>query len=573
MGRHREGVWMSRQRGRKKAGVTVDLVTRLQRQSRTLPRRHVVWLSLVLAGVGPMLGCRAPAARAGARLEAQVVDDATGAPLAARVAVTNPDGRFVEIDGKHAHVQYLGKRWCYVDGSFTLALPASGVTLEIRRGLETWPLVATIPGGASGANIQKTFRLRRWIEMRRQGYFNGDMHAHLPVPAEAVAQMRAEDLNGLTLYYVADPEYHLPTNDCFTGRLDTHSTPDCQIRVGQEIQDWQMGHLGLLGLTRLVPGYPAPGGTLEYWKSRPHWDLLRALRAAREQNGTVFWAHMSSLPGAELPVGVALDLVDGIELVTWNDPAQLPNHWGPWLDSGMPMAEFPVLRGVDLYYQFLNAGFRLPIAAGTDKLGEDIPLGSNRVYARVEEPAGYDAWLAAVKAGRGFVTNGPILEFEAGEAGPGDVVEFQGTKRIHARVRARSLLPFTTLEIVMNGAPVGHKTIPNRDGPPKNGLYAMEVEANVELTKSGWLAARVVDHPDLKNRILPRELSVFAHTDPIYFLQDGRKVREEASVAYLRKYVQGVLHWLRTEPSFANEQDRREARRSAEEALRFYEGL
>lgn len=297
------------------------------------------------------------------------------------------------------------------------------------------------------------------------------------------------------------------------------------------------------------------------------------MRATREQNGMVFWAHVSSLPGSEYPIAVALGLVDGVELVTWNDPTQLPNHWGPWLDSGMPMAEFPVLRGVDLYYQFLNAGFHLPIAAGTDKLGEEIPLGSNRVYVRVQEPADYDAWLAAVKAGRGFVTNGPILEFEAAETAPGDVVEFQGTKRIHARARARSILPFTTLEIVMNGDPVGHKTIPNRGGPPKNGLYSMEVEATVDLARSGWLAARVVDHPDLRNRILPRELSVFAHTDPVYFLQDGRKVREEASVAYLRKYVKGVLHWLGSEPSFASEEDRREAQRAAEEALRLYEGL
>jgi hypothetical protein len=534
---------------------------------------HVVAVLLVLAGVGPMLGCHAAAAGAGGRLEARVVDDATGAPLAARVAVTNPDGKFVEIDGQHAHVLYLGKRWCYVDGSFALAVPASGATIEIRRGLETRPLTATIRGGSAGKVVQKTFRLRRWVDMRHEGYFNGDMHAHLPVPAEAVVQMRAEDLNALTLYHIADSGYHLPTNDCFTGRLDTHSSPDCQIRVGQEIQEWQMGHLGLPGLARLVPGYPDQGGTLEYWKSRPHWDLLRALRATREQNGTVFWAHMSSLPGAELPVALALGLVDGIELVTWNDPTELPNHWGPWLDSGMPPAEFPVLRGVDLYYQFLNAGFRLPIAAGTDKFGEEIPLGSNRVYARVPEPAGYDAWLAAVKAGRGFVTNGPILEFTAAEATPGDVIEFPGTRRIHARVRARSILPFTTLEIVLNGQPVGHKTVPNRDGPGKDGLYTMEVEATVELARSGWLAARVVEHPDLRNRILPRELSVFAHTDPIYFLQDGRKVREEASVAYLRKYVRGVLHWLGTEPAFANEEDRRTAQRSAEEALRFYEGL
>ncbi|OHB64759.1 MAG: hypothetical protein A2Y76_15730 [Planctomycetes bacterium RBG_13_60_9] len=534
---------------------------------------YVVGLSLLLVGMGATLGCRVATAAAGGRLEAKIVDDATGAPLAARVAVTSPDGKFVEIEGKHDHVQYLGKRWCYVDGSFALAVPASGATLEIRRGLETLPLSVKIPGDTAGEAGEKTFRLRRWIDMRGQGYVNGDIHAHLPVPKEAYPQMRAEDLHALILLYLPGPDNPIATNKCFTGRLDAGSTPGCEIYVGHEVQEWQMGHLNMVGLTKLIDGYPRAGGTLEYWKSLPQWDLIRAMRAVREQNGTTFWPHMSSLPGAQLPVALALGLVDGIELLTWNDPTQLPNHWGPWLNSGMSQAEFPTLRGVDLYYQFLNAGFRLPIAAGTDKLGEEIPLGSNRVYAKVQGPASYDSWLAAVKAGKAFITNGPILDFEADGATAGDVVEFQGTKRIKARVTARSILPFTTLEIVHNGDPVGHKTIAVPNNPPKNGLYSMEVETTVELTKSGWLAARVVDHPDLKNRILPRDVSVFAHTDPIYFLQDGRKVREEPSVVYLRKYVQGTLHWLGTKPPFANEDDRREALRSAEEALRFYEGL
>ena len=540
----------------------------VQRQGRFVGAWYLLLISWGPAG----LLCGAVAGAA-ARLEARVVDDATGEPLAARVAATNPEGKFLEIEGRHEHVQYLGKRWCYVDGSFTLALPEAGALLEIRRGLETRPLSVKVAGDARGKAIQKTFRLRRWIDMRGKGYFNGDLHAHLPVPKEAHAQMRAEDLNALVLLHVADPEAPMPIQKYFTGRLDANSTPGCEIFVNQEIQEWQMGHLTLLGLTRMVPGYPHAGGSLEYWKSWPHWDLVRAMRAARAQNGTIFWSHMSSLPGAQCPIGVALGLVDGVELITWNDPTQLPNHWGPWLNSGMSQAEFPVLRGVDLYYQYLNAGFRLPLAAGTDKFNEDIPLGSNRVYARVSEPGSYATWLAAVKAGKAFVTNGPILEFEAAGAGPGDVVEFQGTKRLQARVTARSILPFTTLEIVLNGTPVGHKTVPIPNNPPKDGLYTMTVEATVELTKSGWLAARVVDHPDLRNRILPRDVSVFAHTDPIYFLQDGRKVREEASIAYLRRYVKGVLHWLDTNPKFTNDQDRRSARQSAEEALRFYEGL
>jgi len=528
--------------------------------------------SLCIATIA--LGFCVEPASAGTRLEASVIDTATGEPSAARVAITDAQGKFVEIEGKHEHVQYLDKRWCYVDGSFALAIPADGASIEIRRGFETLPLTITVVPKESDDTIQKVFRLRRWIDMRSKGYASGDLHAHLPVPKEAHPQMRAEDLNALTLLHMADREYALPTNDCFTGRLDTCSAPGCEICVAQEVREWQMGHLTLLGLKALVPGYPDHGGTLEHWKSHPHWDLMRALLATREQNGVVFWSHVCSLPGAELPIGIALGLVDGIELVTWNDPTQFPNHWGPWEASGFSQAEFPVMRAMDLYYQFLNAGFHLPIAAGTDKFGEEIPLGSNRTYARVTGPASYDSWLAAVKAGKGFVTNSPILDVEVEGHEPGDIVEFQGTKKVKARATARSILPVNTLDIVLNGRKVGHKTTPLlRYAPPKDGVYKLEVEATVELTQSSWLAARVIDHPDLGNRIHPRDLSVFAHTNPIYFLKDGQKVREAPSIEYLKKYVQGTLHWLDTNPKFHNKQDAANARQAAEEALEVYKGL
>jgi hypothetical protein len=529
-----------------------------------------LWLMSVM--VSPVIGLTAQSESVAPRLDARIVDSASGKPLAARVAVTTQDGKFLEIEGEHPHVQYLGKRWCYVDGAFALDLPSAGAIVEIRRGFETRPEIRTVESGQNGS-IQKTFALRRWIDMREKGYFNGDIHAHLPVPSKAHFQMRGEDLNALTLLYLPDPENQLPINDCFTGRLDTNSTPGCEIYVGQEVQEWQMGHLTLMGLSKLVPGYPAFGGTMEYWKSNPHWDLVRAMRAAREQKGMIVWSHFCSLPGAQSPVAAALGLLDAIELVTSNDPVQLPNHWSPWQNSGMPQAEFPVMRPVDLYYQFLNAGFQLPIAAGTDKFEEEIPLGSNRTYARVRGHGSHSEWLAGIKSGKSFVSNGPILEFEAGGHESGDVVHFQGTKRIKAKVKARSILPFTTLEIVLNGETVAHKTTPVWNNPAVDGIYSMEIQTSVELSRSSWLAARVVDHPDLRNRILPRDVSVFAHTSPVYFLRDGCKVRETASIIYMRKWVEGLLHWLESNPPFANEADSRNARKTAEEALRFYQNL
>jgi hypothetical protein len=103
----------------------------------------------------------------------------------------------------------------------------------------------------------------------------------------------------------------------------------------------------------------------------------------------------------------------------------------------MPLPEFTVMRGVDLYYQFLNAGFRLPIAAGTDKVGEDMPLGSNRTYVPARAAPDYAGWLAGVKLGTGYVTNSPLLELrrEAAPRRDGRSSRARGGSRVPWRAR------------------------------------------------------------------------------------------------------------------------------------------
>src|SRR5262245_62845228 len=81
---------------------------------------------------------------ASGRLEGRIVDDKTGLPLAATVLITDQQGKNVEIEGKHAHVEYLAKRRCYVDGAFSLNAPSDGLEIEVRRGLETFPVKAKI---------------------------------------------------------------------------------------------------------------------------------------------------------------------------------------------------------------------------------------------------------------------------------------------------------------------------------------------------------------------------------------------------------------------------------------------
>jgi hypothetical protein len=494
----------------------------------------------------------------------EITDDKSGERVAAKVSVTDQYGKAVLIDGYTDRVLYLGKEWCYTDGSFSFTLKGDSGSLEIRRGPETLPVKIILGRGKP----EKVIRLHHWTNMHEKGYLNGDIHIHTPFSESAHLQMMAEDLDILNILVGEDSI----KNRQFTGRPDPASSPGRTIYVAQEVRDWQMGHLTLLGLNEMVPGYPIVGGTLESY-SHTHWLMAHAMDETHRQGGLVAWSHYSNLPGAESPVAVALGKIDALELITYDDPTQLPSHWGPWKNSGMPLAEFPVLRGMDLWYQYLNAGFRLPVAAGTDKMAEDIPMGSNRLYAYTGGDTTYNVWLDAIRKGQGFITNGPLLTFDAGGHSPGDVIEFTGAKRIHARVTARSILPFTTLEIIRNGWVVGHKTVFTEDNPPVDGIYTLSVEADIDLEKSSWVAARVAEDPDIKNRILPRGLSVFAHTNPVYFLKDGNRVKEDASIDYLEKYVKGTVHWLKTGPQFEDPADRLEALRLSENALRVYAAL
>lgn len=494
------------------------------------------------------------------RLVGEIVDADNQQTLAASVSITDESGTPLEIEGEHSHVQYLGQQWCYVDGTFLLTTSKPRVLVKVRRGPETLPLEEVVE--VSGR--LHTFRLRRWINMQEQGYLSGDSHVHYLSLKDSHLQMRAENLNVLNLL---TSDF---TNDLekFTGQLDPISTPGQEVYVGQEFRDWDQGHICLLGISSIIEPLKPFGG-----RGERNLLLARAMRDARNQGGVVAWAHFSNLPGAESAIDIALGLVDAIELITYDDPTELPSHWGPWANSGMSQAEFTVMRGLDLYYQYLNAGFRLPIVAGTDKMGENIPVGSNRLYSRVGGEPNYDAWLAGVKAGNGFVTNGPVLTFEVDSHTIGEVVEFNTPGKVTAKARARSILPFSRLEIVLNGKPVAVTTVESSKNREENGIYATEVTADIKLNQSCWVAARVVQVQGSRQRILPRELTVFAHTNPVYFLRNGAKVRDEASIRYLRKYIRGTLHWLTTGARFSNPEVKAEALRLAEKARRIYESL
>ena len=483
-------------------------------------------------------------------LKGHILDAGTGEPLAATVSVYAGNGLPLNIDNADEYVSYLGKKRWYVDKEFMVTTEEDSIILEIRHGFETIPVQQTISFRDS-SNREMVFKLNRWTNMAEKGYYCGDTHVHYLTPGTAHLQMRAEDLhvvNILTSDFTNDREK-------FTGDLDKVSTGEHFVYVGQELRDWQMGHLSLLRLRKIVEPYQPYGGYLFDIAHHPNFLLSPRLRLAKSQNAATVWSHFSNLPGFESAIAFPLGLIDAVELITYDDPIQLPSHWFPWDFSGMSQVEFPAMRGMDLYYQYLNSGFKLPITAGTDKMGNDIPVGSNRHYIPLKGEATYDKWIEGLRSGTGFVTNAPMLTFTVDNALPGETILFRGDKTVKVRVEARSLLPFAKIDIIANGKLVSWKYL--TDYGNKRDVYSLELEAEITLSQSTWIAGRVIS-PDTRE-MLPRNLTVFAHSNPIYLLKDGRSVHVENSIEYLRKYQHAARTWIVNNSEFTTESERKEA--------------
>jgi hypothetical protein len=182
----------------------------------------------------------------------------------------------------------------------------------------------------------------------------------------------------------------------------------------------------------------------------------------------------------------------------------------------------------------LNVGFRTRISGETDfPCIYDDRVGLGRTYAQLDRLT-FDNWLAAVRNGRSYVSDGRshLMDFAVDGVGVGTRDVTSRTGRVRVTVNAASLLdeaPDTDLssrapdqkpywdverarvgtsrdvqiEFLVDGRLVTTRTL-NADG------VIRPIAADLTLARSGWIAAR----------ILPS-----AHTNPIWVQVEGQPQR------------------------------------------------
>lgn len=193
------------------------------------------------------------------------------------------------------------------------------------------------------------------------------------------------------------------------------------------------------------------------------------------------------------------------------------------------------------YYRYLNAGYRVTLAGGTDKMTSEVPIGLIRTYAHVPpgEELDYWTWCQAVKRGTTFVTSGPLLQLHVDGRQPGAELGLHAGEPVRIEAHVQSIFDVDRLEIVVNGEVIADRRL----DPPGRALH---LEADVPVNEDSWIAARcfgagstIARHHDIWAR------PIMAHTSPVYVTTGDTYCRYDAdTVAHMLNLVDGSLAYV-----------------------------
>jgi TolB protein len=510
-----------------------------------------------------------------ARLEVSVVD-ADGNPTMARISVTDSSGRFWAPKGAWIHADdgfdrkktafeshyFHGTRESYSDGQ-NIDVPPGEITIDVEKGLEYRPLHKKIQvqnGGSESVKI--SLEPLDWRKDHPGHWVSSDLHVHMNYggayvnfPQNLRDQAEAEGL-GIVNNLIVNKEQRFP-DITYQGRK-ADGEQDVLLLEGQEFHTSYWGHRGLLNMTGhlLLPGYagyPNTAAASLYPMNADVYDLAHA------QGAVVGAVHpFDEVPDPflnppqkitdELPVDAALGKLDYMEIVGFSDHKSTALVW----------------------YKLLNLGFRLPAGAGTDATADYAApirghVGMDRVYAWVPGwPLNIEVWFEALKKGRTFATNGPLIEFTLGGHRVGDELNFDGAQAaVPFAAKLRSIVPVDQFEVICNGRVAGTlKLLGARD--------SADITGTLPLKESGWCLLRAssdkAEYPVLDNY-------VYATTSPVYVTIGGKASRSPEDAKYFAAWIDRTIDTTSHYPDWNSLAEKEYVLKRLREAKAVYEQL
>ena len=399
-------------------------------------------------------------------------------------------------------------------GTVTLELPPGRYTVIAEKGLEFERIESIVD-----VTADQTLRLapQRWIHMASKGWWSADFHIHRP-PEQAELLLKAEDLN-LGVFFTMWNDTNL-----WEGKVPP---ADSRLRIDAKhvatlmnAEDERGGGAWMMHNLKK----PLALATAKYWypQGRIFVDQAKAMGAWFDSEKPIWW---------EVPVMAALEQMDSMGVVHnhYNQYGMVDDEaWGRPRDRKI----YPGRQGFsnysqNLYHRFLNLGMRLPASAGSASGVLPAPPGYNRVYAFLPGVFSVEGFYSALKAGKSFVTNGPILSFTVNGKTAGDTVEVLPGRPLKVRAEVQAREPIDKIEIIANGHVVAEAA-----GP--------KLESAITPKNHTWLAARC----SLKTAATMR----LAHTNPIFLRNEKENWSAAEDKIYFRKWIDDLIVETETDP-------------------------
>ena len=472
------------------------------------------------------------------------VSDAHGNPHMARISVVDESGRFwaprdvlIHADdgfdrsksGFEAH--YFHEIREASSEASVIEVPPGELTVEVLCGFDYLPERRKITLAADeSVELKVALKPFDWRKEKKDHWISGDLHVHMNYGEAYVNNLQRirdqAEAEGLQIVnnLIVNKEQRFP--DIAYRGAEVGGDQDVLTVTGQEFHTSYWGHRGLLGMKGdiLLPGYagyPNTAAASLYPMNADVYDM------AQEKGAIVGAVHpFDETPNPfanppqritdELPVDVALGKIDYMEIVGFSDHRSTASVW----------------------YRLLNLGFRIPAGAGTDATTNYAApirgqLGMDRVYAWVPEwPLNIELWFEALKKGRTFVTNGPLIEFTMAGQRVGEEWKFdEPQKGVLFTANLRSIVPVDHLEVVCNGKVAQTLKV-------EGARNSTDVTGALPIKESGWCVLRAssdkAEYPVL-------DKYAYATTSPIYVTIGGKTPRSTADAKYFVAWIERVI--------------------------------
>ncbi|HEU0310443.1 MAG TPA: CehA/McbA family metallohydrolase, partial [Sphingomicrobium sp.] len=479
------------------------------------------------------------------------IRDEQGRSLPARVAVLASDGRAAAPadawmhadDGFDPARQSMETQYFHCASPCTLDAPAGATSVWVQRGFRFAPWKKSVSVAAGGERMVRVDLKKQDLPASFGTWRSADLHVHMNyggayrnTPARLAQQARAEDLD-VVYNTIVNKEERIPDVGYFRPDPDPVSSEGVAIFHAQEYHTSLWGHLGLLHLGDhlLTPDFSAYQHTA-LASPFPHNGAVADL--AHAQGALVGYVHPFDWdiePAKEkklshmLPADAAHGKVDYIEVVGFADHKATANVW----------------------YRLLNLGFRLPAGAGTDAMANYAslrgPVGMNRTFLDTGGETSPAALREALKAGRSFASNGPLLGLELAGERPGGTVKRSAPGKLAYRIALRSPVAVDHLELVHNGRVVKSFKL-------SGDRRSLDAEGDLQADAGGWALLRAWnDGADP----LVLDLYPYATTSPVYLDTPGGPATAKEDAAYFAAWMERVLAEAEARDEYNNEREKR----------------